>query len=96
LKNIIFVSFILLSTNIYADGNTSLWNVKAPSLKNGCSSTNESFTLYKGTRCTGGFTHILRPRCIEYSLKKNLGMDVSEAKHYNHKEAIAYLRKQAD
>lgn len=85
---------LLAATVMVAQANNGILNIEAPSIKYSCSMSDASFTLYKGTRCTGGGTDFLRPRCIEYRIKKSLGIDVTEAVYYSDQEAVVYLEKE--
>lgn len=90
-KKIILI--VAITTSLFAQVNGG-FDAQPPKLNISCSIGDASFTLYKDTKCTGGGTDLFKPRCVEYILKKAVGLDVSEAVYYNNKEAVAYLEKE--
>lgn len=83
-----------LAMSLFASNDTMPFsNVQPPAIR--APITDISFDIFKGARCRyltalGGD---LKPRCIELGLRQALGLNLDGFKHYEGKEALAYLEK---
>jgi len=97
MKKIVLATTLVMSLFASSD-TTSFPNIQPPAVVAPCTSTTISFEVFKGSVC-GYLTALggdLKPRCIELGVRRALGLNLDELKHYEGKEALAYLEKERE